>query len=284
MAQFIAAYPNEDACLNALFDEYRAAVPHCAKCGVVGARFYRVKNRRSFACVHCRHQIYPTAGTIYHKTTTPLTSWFFAIYLFSTSRNGVSALELQRHIGVTYKTAWRMCKQIRSTMKQDPRKLRGVVEADEAYIGGRRRSSNRFSNKTPLLGVVQRNGRVRVLVTDSASATTALPFLRGAIAKNVTLITDESRIYFRAKQDFSHTTVNHSKGDYVRDSIYTNTLEGFWGILKPSLDGTYRSVSKQHLQLYVDEFAWRYNNRGQQLYPLLWRSAVMQCQRAPNKH
>ena len=276
LLQFFKRFPDEDACLDALFQSRFGRRSCCHNCGVIGAEYYRVKGRKSYACMECRHQLYPMAGTIMQKSTTSLQIWFLAIYLFSVSRNNVSAKELQRVLGCTYKTSWRIGKQIRSTMKQDTVPLSGIVEADEAYIGGRRRSSNRFSNKTPLLGVVQRGGHVRVRAVDSANATTAMPFLYSNVVRGSTLHTDESRIYYRAHQTFSHYAVHHGKHEYVRGDDYTNTIEGFWGLLKPSLDGTHRSVSKKYLQLYTDEFVWKYNRRhaSSQLFPLLLAEAV----------
>ena len=238
---------------------------------VAAAEFYRVQGRRCYACVHCPHQLYPTAGTVMHRSTTSLRSWFTAIYLFSASKNNVSALELQRHLGVTYKCAWSMGRRIRIAMglgKEEP--LTGIVEADEAYIGGRKRSSNRFSNKTPLLGVVERGGRVPIEVIDHASATTAIPFLIRNVATGSTLHTDESGMYNRAHKVYTHRKVTHSRYEFVRGDDYTNTIEGVWGLLKPSWAGTHRWVSKGYMQFYAGEFVWRYNRRKEpQLFPLL---------------
>jgi transposase len=275
ITQFLQDYPNEDACLDELFRNAYGEMPFCPKCGVVSPKYHKVKKRKSYACQDCGNQIYPLAGTIFAYSKTSLVLWFYALYLFSTSRNGVAARELQRQLGVTYKTAWRMARQIRLLMGQDTEKLSGIVEADEAYIGGRRRSSNRYSNKTPLLGVVERKGRVRVVATDHASASTAIPFLRGNVEQGATLNTDESRIYSRAKRYFEHDTVQHGTYEFVRDDTYTNSIEGFWGLLKPSLTGTHRAVSKAYLQQYVNEHAWRYNHRksDQSLYRLLIEEA-----------
>lgn len=205
-----------------------------------------------------------------HRSTTSLQTWFLAIYLFSINKNGISSLEAERVLGVTHKTAWRICKQIRSSMKQGTELLTGIVEADEAYIGGRRRSSNRYGNKIPLLGVVERGGDVRVQVTDRASASTAMPFLYKNVSKDAVLHTDESKIYFRAKRTFTHHTVEHGAHEYVRGDNFTNTIEGVWGGFKPYLKGTHRAVSKRYLQLYVDERVWKYNRRHEDvLFPQL---------------
>ncbi|HEV2403163.1 MAG TPA: IS1595 family transposase [Candidatus Saccharimonadales bacterium] len=138
--QFNQQYLTEDACLDSIFRNRYGDLEACPNCGVVDAKFYRLKERKAYSCQHCRYQIHPLAGTIFHKSDTPLRSWFFAIYLFGTSKNGVSAKELERHLGVTYKTAWRIAKQIRLLKQQDSNRLSGVIEADETYIGGKRTS------------------------------------------------------------------------------------------------------------------------------------------------
>lgn len=276
LAQFNTEFPDDDICLEFLFRQWYDRVPCCPGCGVIKGQFHRIRKRRCYACADCRYQVYPTAGTIMHRSTTSLKTWFTAIYLFSVSKNNVSALELQRHLGVTYKCAWRIGHSIRVGMsREETDPLRGIVEADEAYIGGRRRSSNRFSNKTPLLGVVERGGRVRIEVASGANASTAIPFLRANVAVGSILHTDESRIYNRAFKTFHHYTVAHSKYEFVRGEDYTNTIEGVWGLLKPSWNGTHRSVSKKYMQFYANEFVWRYNRRNEpQLFPLLLVAAA----------
>jgi hypothetical protein len=153
--------------------------------------------------------------------------------------------------------------------------LLGVVEADEAYIGGRRRSSNRFSNKVPLLGAVERGGQVRIEVASGANANTATKFLHANVTHGSVLHTDESRIYSKVYKQYHHYSVAHSKYEFVRGEDYTNTIEGVWGLLKPSWSGTHRSVSRKYMQFYVDEFVWKYNYRKQpQLFPLLLKAAA----------
>lgn len=238
--------------------------------------FVRVKGRKCYSCDECHAQLYPMKGTIFEKTTTPLTLWFFALYLFSVSKNGVSSNELERQLGVSHQTAWRIANKIRGSMKQGTDFLSGVVEADEAYIGGRRRSSCRFRNKTPLLGAVERHGRVRVqAINDSPTSRDVTDFIATNVVVGSTLHTDESPLYNRAAKVYQRRSVNHSKFEFVRDGDdYTNTIEGFWGIFKPYLNGTHRSVSKKWLQLYVNEAVWKYNHRKEQLYPLLLQAAA----------
>lgn len=211
------------------------------------------------------------AGTIFQDSTTSLRLWFYAIYLFSASRNGMSAKQLERQLGVTYKTAWRMANKIRTLMPQGSEPLSGIVEADEAYIGGRRRTSAWHTTKTPLLGAVQRGGQLRVrTVYDSATSRDVTDFIVSTIRVGSQLQTDESPLYKRVEKAYDRHTVKHGKFEFVRnENDYTNTIEGFWGIFKPYLEGTHRSVSKQWLHLYVNEAVWKYNHREEQLYPLL---------------
>lgn len=270
-------FPNDDACLDYMFQKQYGALPACLKCGVINPKYYRVRKRKCYECNDCGYQLSPLANTIFHKSETPLTKWFYAIYLFSVGKNGVSAKEIERHLGVTYKTAWRMAKQIRFMMQQSSNPLSGIVEADETYIGGKRKLDQKFSNKTAIVGIVEKKkgmGQVKAFATKQANATVALPFLRTNIAADSILHTDESRIYSRVKRDFTHKFVNHSKLEYVRSGIHTNTIEGFWGQLKRSLDGTYHCVSPKYLQLYVNEFVYRYNHRDVAAFPVLMDAAA----------
>lgn len=230
IAQFNKDFPDENACLDTIFNERYGDVTICPHCGVIDTKFYRVTGRKCYACMHCGYQLHPLAETIFHKSSTPLKSWFYAIYLFSVSKNGVAAKELERHLGVTYKTAHRMARQIRSLMSDSNGKIGGSVEADETYIGGYRPYiKGQRDNKAPVLGAVERGGEVRALVVTGANTSTALPFLRSNVEQNSAIITDESGIYSRLKREYPHESVNHSQKEYVRGPVHTNTIEGFWG-------------------------------------------------------
>jgi len=259
ISQFKKDFPDDNACLKYIFSS-RYSGFKCPTCGKEA--FYKVKGRKAFAC-SCGYQVNPTANTIFHKSDTKLTDWFFAIYLMSNSKNGVSSKEIQRYLGCTYKTAWRITHKIRSLMKQDGDKLSGVVETDEAYVGGRGHKRG-FSDKTPLMGLVQRGGKViSNKIPDNSSYT-----LLNELAKNVELgsrvITDDASSYRAHKiirMGYTHDKINHSKEQYAKGDIHTNTIEGFWSQLKRSLNGTYHAVSEKHLQAYVDEFVFQYNSR-----------------------
>lgn len=264
---FNQQYPNDEACLDEVFQNRYGSLKACPSCGVLDTKFYKLNGRKAYSCMHCGYQLHPLAKTIFHKSETPLKSWFFAIYLFSTSKNGVSAKELERHLGVTYKTAWRIANRIRLLMVQNQDKLDGIVEADETYIGGRiKGSKKRWTNKTAVLGATERKGKAKALVTE-ANVTTATPFIAATVSENAELHTDESVIYRLSK--VSRQVVKHVDKEYVRGNVHTNSIEGFWSQLKRSISGTHHAVSPKYLQNYVDEFVFRYNLRNVLVYPVL---------------
>lgn len=273
-------FPNDDACLDFIFQKRYGHIKFCPRCAAE-TKFYKLNNRKIYKCKHCGFELYPLANTIFHKSETPLTKWFFAIYLFGNGKNGTSAKELERHLGVTYKCAWRIAKQIRLMMQENGDKLGGIVEADETYIGGKHRRTGMYDNKTAVVGIVEKQkgeGRVRAFATKRADATVTIPFIKSNVTDGSTIHTDESRIYTRVKRDFDHAFVNHGKLEYVKAGVHTNTLEGFWGQLKRSLDGTYHCVSPKYLQLYVNEFVYRYNHRHVAPFPLLMEAAARRVQ------
>jgi hypothetical protein len=170
-----------------------------------------------------------------------------------------------------------MAKQIRLLMaEENDNPLDGIVEVDETYIGGRRKLAHKFENKTAVIGIVERQketGRVRAVATKQADATIALPFMRAVIKQGGEIHSDESRIYTRVKREFAHRVINHSLGEYAKQGITTNTIEGFWSQMKRSIDGTYHAVSPKYLQSYVNEFAFRYNHRAVAVCPVLLERA-----------
>lgn len=251
LMQFMEMFPDDVTCLEYVF---RKRFPD-----TLG--YQRIKARPAYVNKRTGHHIHPLAGTVFEKTRTPLRIWFYAIYLFSISKNGVAAKELQRHFGVTYKTALRMTRKIRSLMYQDEFQLTGTVEADETYVGGRRRSTARFKNKAVVLGAVQRGGQVRCITTPTRNEYDVIPFITKNVRDGSMLYTDEARVY-RATKRYGRGTVQHSKHQYVDGDVHTNTIEGFWGQFKRSIHGTYHNVSREHLASYLDEFAFRYNYRS----------------------
>ena len=256
-------FENDAACLAHIFQTRFPDGLTCPKCGVAD-RFHPVPGRRAYACV-CAFQVYPTAGTVFHQSTTPLRTWFHAIYLMTASKNGVAALELQRQIGVTYKCAWRMMHQIRALMAEELPPFKGTVEVDETYVGGKRpgKRGRGAAGKTIVVAALERDGAVVPFVVEKADAETAENLLAVTTDKDSAKInTDEYSAYHGLKKKgWDHDSVCHGLEEYARGDVHTNTLEGFWSQMKRSIDGTHHGVSRRHLQRYADEFAFRYNRR-----------------------
>lgn len=276
--QFEAEYPDDDACLESVFQERFGDLKYCPKCGAE-TTFYRIKKRPVYSCMHCGYQLSPLADTIFRKTTTPLRDWFYAIYLFSVAKNGVSAKELERHLGVTYKTAWRMCREIRKLMADEESGMLGgsgkTVEVDETYIGGKHPKKLGYSKKEVVFGMVERNGKAKAKQVKSSGVRVLIPEIIAGITPDAIINSDEYGAYRKLKgYGYSHTTVNHSKLEYVRGVSHTNTIEGFWSQLKRSVDGTYHAVSPKYLQSYLNEFTFRYNYRDVAVCPVLLERAA----------
>jgi transposase-like protein len=229
------------------------------------AKLYPIEGRMSVYAKPDGTQISPLKGTIFEKSATPLRLWFYAIFLFTTSKNGVSAKELERHLGVTYKCAWRIAHQIRTGMTEKGLTLFGTVEADETYIGGKGGHNKRgrgAENKTAVFGLVERKGNVKAQVVPNAQTKTLQPIINESVIKGSKIMTDEFLAYNKvSKNGYEHEAVKHYLKEYVRGQVHTNSIEGFWSQLKRSINGTYHAVSPKHLQTYVDEFSWRYNRR-----------------------
>lgn len=251
--------------------------PTCAHCASKSVYQMQDTNggrskRFLWRCRDCRKQFTVRVGTIFEDSRIPLRKWCYAFWAASTNKNGVAALEICRNLQVTYKTALFMLHRIRFAMAPGPDapKLGGnfeTVEADETYVGGKPRHKNVSkrglgTSKTPVFAVVQRNGEVRTKVIANVTAGTLGAALRARVHPNTRLMTDDFGSYKRpGKEYFSHQSVNHSAGEYVRGDAYTNTIEGFFSILKRSLNGTYRAVSRKHLHRYLAEFEFRWNAR-----------------------
>lgn len=251
-------YPNGITCENKT----------CPKHGQV-TKHYRVESRPSYSCAYCGHHVHPTAGTIFHKSPTALTKWFYAVYLMAQTRSGIAAKQIQRELGVTYKCAWRMWSKIRSLLQEDTGPLSGTVEIDETYIGGKRRYPNRrvaarswMKDKQAVAGYVERGGKIRATHLPDGTAGALMPLVREYVLPAAMIYTDELPLYKGLKKaGYQHRRVNHSQKIYVQGLVHTNTIEGFFGLLKNGIRGVHHSVSAKHLQSYLDMYCFRYNHR-----------------------
>jgi transposase len=289
LMEFMREFPDDDACLEWLWRNRfspRGDTAYCPKCETqrIHRRYGTSQQRQSWTCIHCGHHLHPKAGTIFHKSSTSLHLWFYAMYLMTSTRCGISAKQLERELGVTYKTAWRMAKLIRQElMVQEDEPFGGEVEMDETYVGGKRRGDKRGrpsedSHKTPVFGMVQRRGRVAAVPDHNVKAKTLMPQVRKRVLPSSVVYTDELRSYDGLKcRGYRHNRIHHAEQICVSGTVHTNTIEGFWSLTKRGINGVYHAVSAKHLQGYLNEYAFRYNNRGKdgdQFKKLLLRAAL----------
>lgn len=277
--EFFACFSNEEACLNHIMEvRFGGTRFDCPSCGVADSSFHKLANRRAFSCASCGHHVYPTAGTILQDTRTPLVSWFFAMYLFATTRHGVSGKELQRQLGVTYKTAYRMGQQIRDLMgKADfVGLLSGHIEADEAYVGGVRQEHKGGKRgrgalgKTIVFGMQERGGPIVTTIIPNVKKATLRKALTDRVEAGSIVSTDELVSYGLLTEDgYHHGHVRHSAKEWANTDAYgirhsTNGIEGFWQLFKNSVRSTHIHVSQKHMARYLGEFTFRANHRERQ--------------------
>lgn len=264
--EFFKTFPDDDACLAHLMTLRFGNPLPCPKCGNEG-RFAKLKKLPAYACPTCGHHIHPMVGTPFENSHTPLQKWFYAMYLFTTSRHGVPAKELQRQLGVTYKTAWRIGHELRKYIAKvdgDP-PLSGHVEVDETMIGGKRSGGKRgrgAPGKTVVFGMVQRGGDVITRVVANVRRATLEAHILENVKAGATISTDELASYAKlARHGYQHGTVNHSADIWADGIHHVNSAEGFWSLLKRSIRGTHVHVSRKHLSKYLGEFEFRWNQR-----------------------
>ena len=269
LMEFMREFPDDATCLEHLWRErYSPDGEHalCPKCEQIRVfKKYAIKNRRSsWTCTGCGHHVHPLVGTIFEKSPTSLHLWFYAMYLMSSTRCGISAKQLERELGVTYKCAWRIANKIRNKLmvQDDTTPLEGDVEVDETWIGGKPRAhakvrGNAHASQKPIvLGMVERGGQVRTDITPFSGAGDIRPRVLANVKAGSRLHTDGNGVYRTMAGTFDHYA-----GVYVSGDVHTNTIEGFWATVKNGICGVYHAVSRQWLQSYLDEYSFRYNHR-----------------------
>ncbi len=267
-------FPTDQACVEFLFDTLHSRECSCG--GTYSLMSNGLKKdgmtprlMRTFQCSKCRNKISPTAGTIFHKSDTPLTLWFHAIMVFSNAKSGISAKQMQRDLEVTYKTAYRMLMLIKKALKQDKDRLSGDVEMDTGFFGGKGNGGknnenigNVMRNKGIVFAAVERGGRMKAEVMPDATAKSHKDFLMKNVSVTGTrLLTDSANRYDKIAVGYDRHMVDHHRKEYVRGDIHVNNVETFWAHVKRSIKGTHKVVSKQFLQAYLDGFVWQYNAR-----------------------
>lgn len=282
MMKLMDKYHSDDACREVLEKLRWPDGVTCPRCDSKHIR--NSYTRDQFDCGSCGYQFSVTAGTIFHDSHLPLRKWFIAIYLMVESKKGISANQMRRTLEVSYKTAWYLCHRIRNAMSDGtPSLLKGIVEVDETYVGGKRRGVGHGykGNKTIVVGATQRGGKAKLQVVDDNGRKTLHQFIRENTAPDAEAIYTDDWPAYRgiADHDTRHETVNHSIEEWVNGDVHTNSIEGVWSLLKRSIVGSYHKLSVKHLDSYLDELEWRFNNRDN---PYLFRDTLLKLIGADN--
>jgi transposase-like protein len=283
--EFLRRFPDNDSCLEYLKDKYFADGTKCPKCGRE-SKFHRIRGRSAYSCQFCAAHVYPTAHTIFHKSSTSLQLWFWAIYLVSSSKCGISAKQLGREIGVTYKTAHRMLKQIRTLLGDQEPPLSGDVQVDETNVRGKMRASQtrgktrqeikRMSDAKNqgriVMAAVTPGGKVKASVVPDRSKPTLQGKIREFVLPESMIFTDDLKLYVGIGREYKgHRRVNHTQRIYVEaDGATTNAVEGFFAQFKTSVRGAHHNISAKYLPNYLDEYVMRWNYRKEGAGVIFW--------------
>lgn len=264
-------FDSEKKCQQILEDSYWGNDVICPKCG---KHHCKKSETGRYHCTKCNHNFRCTVGTIFENSKLSLRKWFFAIYMITSNKKGVSSCQLSRDLNITQKTAWHILHKIRSVFSQnDSEALTGIVECDEMYLGGAEKNKHESKKtegtqgrstktKKPIFGMIQRSGKLVAMAVKDTKASTLMPIIKQFVKENTVIYTDELSSYNRlSKENFAHGVVHHNDNEFVIDDIYTNTIEGFWSHFKKMVFGTYHFVSKKHIQRYIDEEVYRWNTR-----------------------
>jgi len=276
LCDLIEQYGNDEKCRKALEHLRWPDGPRCLRCNEPATA---VANRDTFDCNSCHYQFTVTTATIFHDTHLDLWKWFLCTYLLCESRKGMSANQLKRTLGISYKTAWYLCHRIRAAMTEASHKLTGTVEVDEMYIGGKTKNANKWKKHAPVIGIRERDGHLHFIHVDHVNHESVYDIIARNVDKTVDVImTDESKVYnfnttqYRGK----HKTVNHKAEEYVRYEngmcVTTNTVESAFSLFKRGIVGSWHKVSVKHLPAYLQEMTWRFNNRKN---PFLFRDTML---------
>ncbi len=277
LLEIFSRYPDQEACIEHLENVRYGDKPYCPHCGGVHvARKADGERMGRWNCHDCKSSFNVLSGTIFEKTKVPLQKWFMAIGLVINAKKSLSSCQLARDLELNQKTAWFMEQRIRAEMasKQSEIKLQGIVEADETYVGGKPRKGNkrrddnennsgkgRGTKKVPIVGVVQRGGSVIAKVAKDVTTKSILEFIKETVEPDGSLlITDEFRSYKAVRKTMRHAVIKHSEC-YAEGTTHTNTIEGFWALVKRSLYGSHHHYKREYIPLYICETAWKYNNR-----------------------
>ena len=265
LVSLIDRYNCDNKCREVLEDLRWPEGVSCPRCGVLGA--LGIGGGR-WHCRACRYQFTVTAGTIMHDSHLPLRKWLLAIYLMCESKKGISANQMMRTLGIgSYRTSWYLCHRIREAMGNDPfdgPTLVGIVEVDETMVGGKAKGRDWRANKTYVAGAIQRGGNVRLERIPDVKSRTLHGFIGRAVKDEAEAIyTDELKSYLGIEDDNTrHETVNHSAEEWVVGDVHTNSIENVWSLFKRSLMGAFHKMSRKHMDRYLEELEWRFNNRN----------------------